>query len=261
MADETGSASRAMGMKAKPDLIVQHGVKRSGNHAISNWLLPKISCEYINNFIPVGPILSGDQPYPEPVSFQAWKTQFATNAQCFYISLEDLSLDAMPFSDTNLDVLNVLIIRHPDNIFASRIRKAFNTNMAAYPRRNDAIMQRAVGLWKQHALCYLNRSTLLSGRIAIYFDEWFRNQEYRAEICAKLQISTDNDTSENMTRHGGGSSFDNMSYADRPNEMSVLDRVLELNTAERNLLSEIYQDVEFLDLKEAVEKANPFEFL
>ena len=135
-------------------LLLQYGMKRSGNHAISAWLVCKMTCEFVNNLVPIGPILQNNLPYPESQHFQLWKAQY-NSTKIIYVTLEDIELDYEPFHRVDSRSQKILVLRHPDNVFSSRIRKAFNVNMSAYPRNNSAIMQRSVGIWKQHARCYL----------------------------------------------------------------------------------------------------------
>jgi hypothetical protein len=242
-----------------PPLILQYGMKRSGNHAISAWLTQNIPCKYINNLVPIGPVLKDNLPYPELQDFEKFKKQH-DKADALFVSLEDIELDYEPFYNIDADAQKVLIIRHPDNVFSSRIRKAFNVNMTAYPKDNSPIMQRAVRIWKDHARCYLGQSGP-SGRTAIYFDAWLDDDNYQTAILKTLGFDSANAQKNTMTDYGGGSSFDGLKFESSPKKMQLRERAALLNPIEKSLLDEIYQDEELQSLRTEIEAATPIDLL
>ncbi len=243
----------------RPSLILQYGMKRSGNHAISAWLTQNIPCKYINNLVPIGPILKDNLPYPEAQDFGDFKKQH-DKADTLFVSLEDIEISYEPFCNIDAGAQKVLILRHPDNVFSSRIRKAFNVNMTAYPRDNSPIMQRAVRIWKEHARCYLSQKEP-SGRVAIYFDAWLDDKNYQMAILKTFGFDSANTQKNTMTDYGGGSSFDGLKFVSDPKKMQLRERSALLNPMEKSLLDEIYQDQELQSLRAEMEAASPIDLL
>lgn len=241
-------------------LYLLHGMKRSGNHAIVNWLVPQLGCEFFNNLIPVGDILRG-HPWPQPIPFESWRRKQSGLARqagtSVLATLEDHELSVLPFTAIDVPVCRLLVLRHPEQLFSSRLRKAFNVDMPAYPRTNDVVLQRAVGIWKQHARCYLGGDVGYPDRIAILFDAWVADAEYRAGIATALGAEFNDVGFGRVSEEGGGSSFDSTRFDGRGQLMNVADRVSSLASNELALLQEIFADAELQDLQRAVSKADP----
>lgn len=245
-------------------LYLLHGMKRSGNHAISNWLRPKLDCAYFNNVIPLGGILRG-RPFPEPKPFADWcgrqEQLSGREAANLLVTLEDHALTVSPFSEVGIAMRRLLVIRYPDQLFSSRIRKAFRVEMPAYPRTNDTVMRRAVAVWKQHARSYLGEDTGYPGRIAILFDAWVADAGYRAAICKALDIVFDDRGFGRVSDDGGGSSFDSVRFDGQGDRMNVSGRVSELDPHEVELLHEVLDDAELHELHRAVRDADAYQQL
>ena len=150
-------------------LFIVHGMKRSGNHAIINWIKAHGQFIFINNAIPVtAEILRGQEEIPPPTEFTQWMSTriFPRYLQPFLfffrkvilhrrsaiIGLEDNDLPVRLFHNPPHDIINILIVRDPYNLFSSRIRRAPVVNIPeVFPKDTDVYMQRAVRLWKSHA--------------------------------------------------------------------------------------------------------------
>lgn len=243
-------------------LYLFHGMKRSGNHAVIEWLLPQVNCAFVNNAIPLGPILRG-RPFPAPTRFSSWlaKQEVAAEIQSqdgLLVSLEDHDLSVSPFPCEGLDLQRILLVRQPENLFSSRLRKAWRVDMPAYTRSyEDAVMQRAIGIWKQHARCYLEETDAFPGRVAILFDAWVSDPAYRAAVSSALGVGFRDLGFGRVADVGGGSSFDGTSYHGRGHEMNVLDRVSQLEYREREVLDRIFEEPESRRLREAMRLADP----
>lgn len=245
-----------------PKVWLLHGMKRSGNHAIVNWLMPQLDPVYINNAIPVGKILRG-QPIPAPQPFDQWCTrcqpQEAPSPSCLLVTLEDHDLGLSPFTGLVPGGLcRLLVLRSARQMLASRIRKAFRVDMPAYPRSNGPVLQRAIALWKQHARCFLKGDDTYPGRIAILFDTWFRDRRYREVISAAMSVEFDDSGYGRVSSEGGGSSFDGVKFDGRAHLMGVTGRQACLDPHERMLLDEVFRDRELLDLDREVVEADPY---
>lgn len=254
-----------MKRQTRPIVYVLHGMKRSGNHALVNWLLPQLQCDFVNNAIALGPILRGGA-FPAARPFSAWRKRQGLKpeqeARALLVSLEDHTLQTLPFHPDDLDVRRILIVRKPDQLFSSRIRKASTSDMPAFPRTNDAIMQRAVGIWKQHARCYLGQDlSEYPDRIAISFDTWFTDRKYRSTISSALGVEFDDSGLGRVTDEGGGSSFDGTTFDGRGHLMNVGDRVSQLEPDERSLLDAVLADDEMRALGDQITHIDPFRIL
>jgi len=171
------------------------------------------------------------------------------------VSLEDHELDVQPFRNTPSSVTHVLILRHPQNLFASRIRKAFLIDHPAYPRHAGKLLNNQIKLWKSHAREFLGETKRLPNLTGVYFDRWFVDQEYRAAVSHQLGLEfTDAGISE-VSQEGGGSSFDGTHFDGRSESMDVLNRRDHLDTKEQELLETILSDPELADLRRRLEAA------
>ena len=144
--------------------------------------------------------------------------------------------------------MNVLIVRRPSNLFASRLRKASQKEAVAYPRTNGATMQRIVRVWKQHAREFLGDTRLLDNKVCVYFDWWFSSRSYRRKICQQLNMEFTDVGFDHVSQAGGGSSFDATELDGNNQRMDVLNRRDYLLPSERAVLESILRDRELRDL-------------
>lgn len=244
-----------------PQVWLLHGMKRSGNHAITNWLIPQLDCAYFNNVIPLGSILRG-RPVPAPQPFEQWhearQRERGQSLSRLLVTLEDHDLGLTPFLGAELGMRRLLILRSARQMFSSRIRKSFQVDMLAYPRSDGPVLQRAIGLWKQHARCFLDGDEACPGRTAILFDAWFRDPGYRAAISEALAVTFDDAGFGRVSEAGGGSSFDGVEFDGRAHLMSVTDRDSHLDAREKALLDTVFSDRELVELEQAVVAADPY---
>lgn len=248
-------------MSALPPLMLLHGMKRSGNHALVNWLQPMLRAAFHNNAIPLGPLLRG-RPMPARRPYREWlAAQAGPPPQRVLVSLEDHPLDTSPFTSVDAPLTRVLLVRMPDQLFASRIRKASLVDMPAYPRVDGPVLRRAVEVWKQHARCLLGDVAPYPDRVAVLFDRWFVDAGYRAAIATALGVGFDDRGFGRVGPEGGGSSFDGTRLDGQPERMAVTDRVGALAADERALLDAVLGDDEMRALQRGLEAADPVALL
>lgn len=240
-----------------------HGLKRSGNHAIVNWLMAENSFRFFNNIVPMARILTGERGMPESVELRKWlrsKRRFWVLGRVgpsdrLLLSLEDHKLDFRPIIDLPASTRHILILRDPRNLFASRIRKAHVVNNLSYAREPGVLFDRAIDRWKEHAREFLGDTNHLPNKTTIYFNRWFVSQPYRQRICERLGVRFSDKGLSKVTDHGGGSSFDRSTYDSRASEMDVLNRANNLNEREREMLELVIRDPEIGELHRRVEAA------
>lgn len=243
-------------------LFVQYGMKRSGNHAISNALQPALAPHVFNNIVPMAPVYEGSAEVPPLTRFEDWLSALEphkrpadwTPGARAWVSLEDLpvTLDAFGADDP----VRILVLRSFENMMSSRIRKGFKAAHPAYPVRMDATMARILATWKQHVRSYLRLEG--PGRVAVLFDLWVADPAYRARIAQRLGIAAPDERAvQGVSETGGGSSFDGTRYDGRAGKMDVLARAGQLSAAERRLLDETMADAEIRALSGRIAQADP----
>lgn len=233
--------------------ILVHGMKRSGNHAIIQWMLAQGEFTFHNNIVPIAAILRGDRALPAPCDFAAWRAERVSLEQSICASLEDHPPDFRPFCELPADVIQILILRDPENFFASRIRKAGKAIHPAYPREAGPMLNRVVQGWKAHAREFLGLTDHLQNKIPIYFNAWFLEEAYRAQISARLGLDFSDTGYAQVSDVGGGSSFDRTAFNGENRRMKVLERKSQLGDDEAQFLAEVLKDEEMRELGQRVE--------
>lgn len=249
-------------------VILIHGLKRSGNHAVINWLRPHDHFVFFNNVVPIKPILTGEKPLPEPLPFNAWVRQrlrakylhafvplqaLAIKNRPLITSLEDHELTYCPFQNPDCTVTNMLIIRDAKNVFASRIRKGMSRNSPAYPNKPGPMMQRSVDLWKSHAREFLGQTQLLENKVCVSFNEWFLNKVYRRKLSEQLGLPFTDEGVSQVSAKGGGSSFNSTQFDGNSQNMQVLNRYESLEGPEKELFDVVFMDNELRELNDRIE--------
>lgn len=141
------------------------------------------------------------------------------------ISYEDCFLGtiAKGFFEENHDALvgrslqrrDILILRDPFNLFASRLRANFGV----------VSNQIALRIWKQHAREFLgDRRYLKQPRTVINYNRWATEKAYRREIAEELELSFSDARRHQVPAAGNGSSFDGRRYNGNAGRMRTLER-------------------------------------
>ncbi len=247
----------------KPTFIL-HGLKRSGNHALVSWLTATAPFVFYNNIIPMEHVLKGTAEIPDaPVPFRSWlakhgKLKFwgkiTIRFKYVLTSLEDHEMTFRPFSKLPARSRNLLILRDPYNLFASRIRKASLVPSLAYGREPGPMFDRNIALWKAHAREFLGDTHHLANKTTIYYNAWFLSEAYRRKLCAELGLPFSDAGLTRVSKIGGGSSFDGTQFDQDARKMDVLNRTGHLNDKELELFKIVQADPEIADLHRRVEE-------
>lgn len=214
------------------------GMRRTGNHAVFEWIKGQThgQIKSLNNLeVNVNPYrykyehLRDFYPEHEGVirKLQPFaKGEFVTLDWLFY-SYEDHDLDKIfsSFFERNHDLyvgktqkrFDVLILRDPFNLFASRLK----SNMV--PVKNS--LKTATDLWIEYAREFLGETHYLTHNpIRINYNEWFQSRDYRAELAQQLDIPFTDAGIDTVNGCGGGSSFEGRQYVGNAQAMPVLQR-------------------------------------
>lgn len=244
-------------------IILFHGLKRSGNHAVVNWLLSSQKVLFVNNIVPIEDIYSGIKPLPQKVSMARailkgrMKAGRSLNSSFLspnvLLSLEDHDPFYSPFQvNLNRPVQNIFVVRGFRNLFASRIRKYKNTKgnprYLAYSITDASILSATVSNWKKYARLFLDDPTVssegVSSRIGVHYESFVVSERYRSLLRSQTGLAGTSNLPELERAKGGGSSFSNSEWsADQ-----VLSRDDFLDVEERSLLDSLYADPEVRDL-------------
>lgn len=228
--------------------VIFHGLKRSGNHVVLNWIKSDGQFQFFNNVLPLGRLIKSGRVVP----VQPRCLPFYLGRRTLLISIEDMPVDKMLFKNAPEHTRHVVLVRDPTNLFASRIRKGFLTSRPAYPKQMDCLMHRAIKIWKEHAQLCLANLAPSEDTIGIFFDHWLVDPDYRSAIANWLKISPSEDVLQQAALEGGGSSFQDIdsTIATSPQIRSqVLNRQQLLKQDEQDLLAEILKDGEIQQLR------------
>jgi hypothetical protein len=191
-----------------------YGVRRSGNHALIDWLLDHSDAprrHYNNVDIRQDGMLWMLQDQvdfrPGDLLQQTWEL----------ISFEDCDLEKdsiLPPCKTK-----VLLLRNPLNVIASRLKRSLRNAREGNPERLGPI-QEAVKLWKQHAKEFLGHTNYLGNFVGILYDCWLQSAEYRSSVAASLSLDfTDKGFGSSYGhKFSFGSDFDTSAYLERYKE-------------------------------------------
>lgn len=196
------------------ELNTQHfGLRRSGNHAVIDWLLAHYSCDkYHYNNVMLKP--NGDcETTREHIDFIVGNSR---DLSYKIASFEDIPLGYA--KDHLIPAENqILILRDPFNTFASRLQKVRTASDEGNHKLANQVNKNVITMWKQYAKEFITEDGILNP-VCINFNEWVVDKSYRMALSEKLGIPfTDSGYgSKRGWKYSGGSSFQG--------DLQVLDR-------------------------------------
>jgi hypothetical protein len=215
------------------------GMKRSGNHAIINWIWKQQGDDgvmHLNN-IPAkyNPYRFLYEHFGNDKLRQESEGNFSQKDLLIY-SYEDQTLEDISdlkfakkhdiYLGKSLESYDVLILRDPFNCFASRAKKfAHRFNAVDNPNIVTEKSQASAKLWISYAKEYLGETHYLKNKkIPINFNLWTTDQEYRRELASKLNLEFSDAEFDRVKGAGGGSSFEGLSKRYEGSTMKVNER-------------------------------------
>lgn len=168
-------------------------MKRSGQHAIINWMMAQSKgSRHFNNC-----------KIKNKVIVTKRGKRVKGGDYLTICNFEDRPI-VMPFKY----VKYIVILRDPFNLVASRLR-------STHPKMGTKLRVP----WKQHV-----KKALMNKRIIdINYNEWFKDVDYRHQLADRLGLSF-TDAGLNKVPKIGGSSFDRHKYDGKAQQMDVLNR-------------------------------------
>jgi len=192
-------------------------MKRSGNHAVINWLCKQHNTEHI--------FINAVLPFQDPFLFTK---EARRNTSLLVYSYEDSPLVYLcdPAFEKAIrsrydiaagQTFCILLLREPLNLFASRCQSKYLGVASRILNDTD--------LWIMHARAYLeSRKSTEKKWVCINYDEWFSSKTYRQEIAHALGLAFSDTGRDEVPHFGGGSSFDALNYQTNASQMNVLER-------------------------------------
>jgi len=185
------------------------GLKRSGNHAIINWIaghfgsgevcfLNNLKGDYLKSFKKPSHRMDSDVYISD--------IEYLNDTRCYIESYEDLDPE---FSDDS-----IIIIRDPFNLLASRIKlKSKKPNWGI-----DTSCVFREKLRKYFRLAITNKQKIIN------YNFWFSDIDYRKEVSSILGLEFSDKNLEQITNFGRGSSFSGIEFDGKAQLMNVLSR-------------------------------------
>ncbi|MDY7004753.1 MAG: hypothetical protein SWX82_12555 [Cyanobacteriota bacterium] len=214
------------------------GMRRTGNHAIINWIQNQHTgkVEFWND-------LKVDRNVYRQNYENLRENYPFVKKDCFIRNYEDYTLQEITnwIFESKHDLYfgksgtkyDVLIIRDPFNLFASRLKKRLQmekNNQLTENYKFDFLSvrdphQTLADLWINYAKEYLGETNYLKhNKICINYNQWFADVEYRRQIADKLQMEFSDTGIDKVTSFGGGSSFEGKQFDGKATSMDVLNR-------------------------------------
>ncbi len=231
------------------------GLRRSGNHAVINWILKQLSenhvfincCRTTNNpyrDVYRDQILKQNNPERRGIRYenlQWWKEESRGNLsfkECLIYSFEDQEISRIKNSivDRKHDLFlgksrqryDVIVMRDPFNLMASRIQasKSWKGDKQQFDFLKVYSKKLSVSdLWISYAKECLGETTYLENhKVVINYNLWFSDIEYRKRLANQLGLTFSDAGLYEVSEAGGGSSFEKRKLDGKAEKMKVLNR-------------------------------------
>lgn len=246
-------------------------LRRSGQHAIINWIRYQARGRHclLNECQPnTNPFLTcnrGNSLIATPIvehSCLYWDQEIAgklSKKGVLLYNYEDCCLEDVltehftehrrQWLGESLRTFDVLILRDPFNLFASKLRWAYGTQ---YKPTLDSFPE-LVELWKAYAKEFIGETNYLSNKLTISYNKWFTDKEYRIYLSDQLGLSWSDKGMYKVARWGPvlwGDTFDSLDYDGRIPQMKVLERWK--NYQDDPFYLRIFTDKELVELSEII---------
>lgn len=220
-------------------------MSRSGNHAIINWIIDQLNGRFcflncaepkFNPFCTARPLGAGGKTYetniPEFDLQQERQGDFSEKDYLLY-SYEDCFLGTLNHTTfrnnrkkwvgRSEENKNLLILRDPFNLFASRIKSNLLLGHHTYGTKpiSPLTLKR---IYKQHAREFLGEKNYIANKKSVNFNNWASDAEYRKSIMNRLKIPFSDKGFKKVSKVAGGSSFDGVKLSGSANKMQVHSR-------------------------------------
>lgn len=209
-------------------------LRRSGHHAIIDWLIAHFNGKvyHINDISRVKNLKSNSYFYK--INDKEKKLELSGNfikKDLFISNFEDLGFidvqNTIKYSKfyprgNSDEVFNLLILRDPYNLFASRYKLVKESARTGW--KTNLVSERNQYIWIQHAREFVGKTDFLENKILINYNRWCLNLEYRKSIIESLGLRFTDQNFKKVSTHGGGSSFDKNKFNGSADKMNLDER-------------------------------------
>ena len=243
--EDTIRSSKQLGKQSQivnQKLIKVIGLRRSGNHAIINWIIPQQTgiVRHLNNISIRGNYyreLCDKLHDYHPEIYLREKERLEKEARgdfelkdCLICNYEDYNLKQLTsqkmqkrddfYFGKSLVEYNLLILRDPFNTLASRLNAPKDTAIDLRVN-NRAFIKR----WIAYAKEFLGETQFLkNNKVVVNYNQWFSDLDYRKQIASHLNLKFSDKGINQVRGFGGGSSFDKCDFSGQAQKMKVLER-------------------------------------
>lgn len=266
------------------------GIKRSGNHAIINWIFTQ-STEptiFLNNCYPIGSKnislyqgvgridCKGINYWDYKHKIIPWEKNPFINHKYITYSKQDKRFKAerlkqlkektiiISFEDRDIDKINSLfdekhdiLVGNSNHIFTIVIlRDPFNLLASIHKKWSEKDLLYYRDLWKEYARKFIEYEKENNPySLGINYNEWVKSKKYRQNTAKKLNILFNDQGKDDVTNFGGGSSFDGTSANKNATIMNVFSRWE--NFANDAFFCSLFKDEELWNLSEEIFGVTP----
>ena len=198
------------------------GMSRSGNHAITGWIFRQATGRKVllncaegktNPFFSCRPMGTDVGWMSEPaVDLDAEREGRFSCKDLLIHTYEDswlghafsreLKVNRDAWMGPSRRRIELVILRDPFNLFASRLRMGCALSPGVAPR-----------MWKQHArAARVGGVSLRPERKVVLYNRWISDWTYRSDLAEYLGLAFTDDGFHSVSACGGGSSFDGTSF-------------------------------------------------
>lgn len=182
-----------------------YGMRRTGNHAVINWLMQGTTgsilfCNDLNeNDLPTDSVTKRFKP--------------GVGTSNIIASYEDVKVDGRSWNippsvyGAYQQQYQILILRDPFNLLASRYVWKFAEGKQF--REDKRYRERIIALWKENARAFLRwKSEAHPERVPVNYNFWTYRPDYREQLAAQLNMRHAHRGMYDVKEFGGGSSFE-----------------------------------------------------
>ena len=250
------------------------GLQRTGNHAVINWIFeqsPEVKC-YLNcvkpdknpylSFERRGTVREFQKDFFTKFNIVAERLGRLSEKQLLIYSYEEEFLEDVFSSkkfESNHDRwvgssserIDMIILRDPYNLFASRLKKEEDINANRYSLKKAGERETVIKIWKSYARELTGKTKIIKNKkVHVNYNKWFLDKEYRRELAAALGLEFTDSGMDQVLPIGGGSSFDRTSKDSAGTQMKVLER-WKYYKDDENFVN-LFKDSELVELSEEI---------
>lgn len=179
--------------------ITVNGLSRSGNHAIIRWMVGQYEDSgyevffhnnAIKNFMEYLNLRGGGGmhglPSPNPKFIDILMHITRNDKKVFVISFEDLTIDERLGQMTEFADHNVVILRDPYNLFASRIQGLLPPRGRKGAKKVSDLQEAEVNKYISQYQEFAGESSHLKNKVCISYNSWVADSDYRKATSESL---------------------------------------------------------------------------